>query len=132
MDDITRAKYLPIALIAIGMIFIFAMYPMMAWIWPAGWGLTPPQPEHEKVIAVFFAVLGVFLILAARNPTANIDLIWLTIWLNLVNATIVLLTVLADWAELANLIGNIPVQYFIAWVLWYLLPRNKKHSFLAY
>ncbi|WP_371876990.1 DUF6632 domain-containing protein [Microbulbifer sp. 2205BS26-8] len=124
MDDLTRIKYLPIALKLIGLFFIFAIYPMMVWIWPAGWGWTPPQPEYEQILMGIFATLGVFLFLAAENPAANVSLIWFTIWLNLVYATIMLLMVLADRAELANLIGNIPVQYLIAGVLWYLMPAH--------
>ncbi|MDP5211049.1 DUF6632 domain-containing protein [Microbulbifer sp. 2205BS26-8] len=126
MDDITRAKYLPIALIATGLVFIFAMYPLMIWIWPAGWGLTPPQPEYEQIIIGTFGILGIFLVLAAKNPSAHLKLIWFAIWLNLVYATIMVLMVLADRTEHANLFGNVPVQYLIAGVLWYLLPRHKK------
>ncbi|MFS1526402.1 DUF6632 domain-containing protein [Microbulbifer sp. 2304DJ12-6] len=124
MDDITRAKSLPIALKVIGLLFILAIYPMMAWIWPAGWGWTPPQHEYELLIFILLAMLGIFLIRAAKNPAANISLIWFTIWLNLAYATSMLLMVLADRTEQANLAGNIPVQYLVAGVLWYLMPSH--------
>ncbi|WKD48420.1 DUF6632 domain-containing protein [Microbulbifer spongiae] len=131
MNETTRAKYLAIALVTIGLLYIFAMYPLMVWIWPSGWGWMPPQPEYEQLIVGFFATLGIFLILAAKNLSANLNLIWFTIWLNMIYATIMLLMVLADRAEHANLIGNIPVQYLISGVLWYLLPRHKNARYLT-
>ncbi|MDP5208860.1 DUF6632 domain-containing protein [Microbulbifer sp. 2205BS26-8] len=128
MDDTTRAKYLSIALVTTGLIYIFAIYPLMVWIWPSGWGWAPAQPEYEQIIVGFYATLGVFLILATRNIGAYIGLIWFTVCSNLVHATIMLFQVLIDRTELANLFGNIPVMYLIAGVLWYLLPRHKKCS----
>ncbi|MFA0811424.1 DUF6632 domain-containing protein [Microbulbifer epialgicus] len=125
MDDITRAKYLPIALVVVGLIFIVAIYPMMMWIWPSGWGWTPRQPEYEQMILGIYATLGVFLIRAAKNPAANVSLIWFTIWSSLVHATIMLFQALVDHTERANLMGDIPALYLVAAILWYLMPRHK-------
>jgi len=124
MDDIARAKYLPVALVIVGLIFIFAIYPMMMWIWPAGWGWTPRQPEYEQMIMGLYATLGVFLILAARNPAANTSLIWFTIWSSLVHATIMLFQAIVDPTERQNLVGDIPALYLVAAILWYLMPKH--------
>ncbi|MFS1524082.1 DUF6632 domain-containing protein [Microbulbifer sp. 2304DJ12-6] len=124
MNDAARAKYLSIALVVIGLIFIFAVYPMMTWISPSGWRWMPPQPEYEQILMGTYATLGIFLIRAAKNPTANASLIWFTIWSNLVHATIMLLQVLADPSERAHLVGNIPTFYVVAGVLWYLMPSR--------
>ncbi|WP_444920813.1 DUF6632 domain-containing protein [Microbulbifer sp. CnH-101-G] len=125
MDDIARAKYLPIALVAVGLIFIFAIYPMMMWVWPSGWGWSPRQPEYEQMIMGIYATLGVFLIRAAKNPAANASLIWFTVWSSLVHATIMLLQALYDHTERANLMGDIPALYFVALLLWYLMPKHQ-------
>ncbi|WP_445363049.1 DUF6632 domain-containing protein [Microbulbifer sp. ANSA003] len=90
MNEVTRAKYLPIALVVVGVLFILAIYPMMMWIWPEGWGWTPRQPEYEQMIIGIYVTLGVFLIRAAKNPAANTSLIWFTIWSSLVHAVIML------------------------------------------
>ena len=47
---------------------------MMMWVWPSGWGWTPGQPEYEQMIMGVYATLGVFLILATKDPLANISL----------------------------------------------------------
>ncbi|MFS1526409.1 DUF6632 domain-containing protein [Microbulbifer sp. 2304DJ12-6] len=125
-NSFTRVKYLIIAMRVVGLFFIFAIYPLMEWVWPEGWGWIPPQHEYEHIIIGMFATLGVFLVLAATNPIANIILVWFTIWLNLVYATISLLMAVGDETGEQNLIGDIPLQYLIAGVLWYLIPKNIK------
>ncbi|WP_445355205.1 DUF6632 domain-containing protein [Microbulbifer sp. EKSA008] len=126
MNEATRAKYLPIALVVVGVLFILAIYPMMMWIWPEGWGWTPRQPEYEQMIIGIYVTLGVFLIRAAKNPAANVSLIWFTIWSSLVHAVIMLVQALVDKTERINLMGDIPALFLIAAVLWYLMPRRKK------
>ncbi|WP_444906580.1 DUF6632 domain-containing protein [Microbulbifer sp. SSSA008] len=126
MNEATRAKYLPIALVVVGVLFILAIYPMMMWIWPEGWGWTPRQPEYEQMIIGIYVTLGVFLIRAAKNPAANASLIWFTIWSSLVHAVIMLVQALVDKTERINLMGDIPALFLIAAVLWYLMPRRKK------
>ncbi|WP_444934725.1 DUF6632 domain-containing protein [Microbulbifer sp. JTAC008] len=126
MNEVTRAKYLSIALVVVGVLFILAIYPMMMWIWPEGWGWTPRQPEYEQMIIGIYVTLGVFLIRAAKNPAANASLIWFTIWSSLVHAVIMLVQALVDKTERINLMGDIPALFLIAAVLWYLMPRRKK------
>lgn len=126
MDDITRAKCLPIALRAIGLFFIFGIYPMTLWAWPSGWGQISPYQEFQLIILVRYSILGVFLILVARNFLANLALIWFTIWLNLGSATVMLLMAVADRTGEANWFGNIFVQYLSGGILWYLMPRHIK------
>ncbi|WP_444892626.1 DUF6632 domain-containing protein [Microbulbifer sp. TRSA001] len=126
MNEVTRAKYLPIALVVVGVLFILAIYPMMMWIWPEGWGWTPRQPEYEQMIIGIYVTLGVFLIRAAKNPAANASLIWFTIWSSLVHAVIMLVQALVDKTERINLMGDIPALFLIAAVLWYLMPKQEK------
>ena len=78
MQQEIRLKYLKAALVVFGIIFVAGIYAMMMWVWPSGWGWTPRQPEYEQMIMGFYATLGVFLILAAKDPLANASLIWFT------------------------------------------------------
>ncbi|WHI44482.1 DUF6632 domain-containing protein [Microbulbifer sp. VAAF005] len=126
MNETARAKCLPIALVVVGVLFILAIYPMMMWIWPEGWGWTPRQPEYEQMIIGIYVTLGVFLIRAAKNPAANASLIWFTIWSSLVHAVIMLVQALVDKTERINLMGDIPALFLIAAVLWYLMPKQEK------
>ncbi|WP_346838600.1 DUF6632 domain-containing protein [Microbulbifer sp. SAOS-129_SWC] len=126
MQAATRARWLKIALVVVGLIFIFGIYPMMMWIWPSGWGWTPRQPEYEQMIVGVYAVLGIFLIRAARDPAANASLIWFTIWSSLVHGGIMLIQALVDASERANLLGDIPALLLVGALLWYLMPKRSR------
>ncbi|MCA0901000.1 DUF6632 domain-containing protein [Microbulbifer agarilyticus] len=127
MTDAQRMQYLKIALVVLGIFFIFGIYIMMMWVWPSGWGWTPRQPEYEQMIMGLYATLGVFLIRAAKNPLENLSLIWFTIWSSIVHGAIMLVQALVDETERANLLGDVPALFLVAAVLWYLMPKRHSH-----
>jgi hypothetical protein len=43
----TRLSYLRVALILVGLIFIFGVYPLMMALWPSGWRWSPNQAQYE-------------------------------------------------------------------------------------
>ena len=122
MTQAQKVGYLRVALWVFGLIFIFGVYPMMMWIWPSGWGWEPRQPEYEYMIMGIYGVLGVFLIRAAKNPTAHLSLIWFTIWSSIVHAGIMLIEAVVDPHELINIPGDIAALFLVAVVLWVLMP----------
>jgi hypothetical protein len=124
MDQEAKLKYLKMALVLFGAIFIAGIYLMMQWVWPDGWSWTPRQPEYEQMIMGMYATLGVFLIRAAKDPLANASLIWFTVWSSIVHALIMLAQALADDTEKANLMGDIPALFLVAFVLWFLMPKK--------
>ncbi len=124
MQQEEKLKYLKIALYVFGVTFIVGVPAMMMWIWPSGWGWTPPQPEYEQMIMGIYVTLGVFLFRAAKDPMANASLIWFTIWSSIVHAGIMLAQAVADETEKANLLGDIPALFLVAFVFWYLMPRK--------
>src|SRR5437899_7944031 len=88
MTPEARLGTLRILLIVVGLIFIFAVYPLMTALWPSGWRWQPNQPEYEQMILGIYATLGVFLLIASRNPLQHLSLIWFTVWSSLVHAGI--------------------------------------------
>jgi hypothetical protein len=120
MDNI---KYLRWALVVFGMVFLLVL-PLM-YLWPSGWSWLPTQYKYEQMIAGIYATLGVFLLLAARNPLENLSLIWFTVWSSIVHGTIMLLQVFYDQHESGHLLGDIPALYLVAAVLGYLTPRGR-------
>ncbi|MBW2714739.1 MAG: hypothetical protein JRD03_01605 [Deltaproteobacteria bacterium] len=118
-----KLRYLRVALLVFGGIFVAGIYLMMMWIWPSGWGWTPRQPEYEQMIMGVYATLGVFLIRAAKDPLAHVSLIWFAIWSSIVHAGIMLVQAIADETERDNLLGDIPALFLVAFVLWYLMPK---------
>jgi Family of unknown function (DUF6632) len=87
MDNQTKEKYLKMALVVFGIVFLL-VYPL-GMIWPSGWIWHGGQGTYYfQMICGIYAVLGIFLIAAARNPAANRSLIAFTIWSSLVHAAI--------------------------------------------
>jgi len=123
MQDDKRLEYLRVALYLFGGIFIVGVPAMMMVIWPSGWSWSPAQPEYEQMIMGIYITLGVFLVRAAKDPMANSSLIWFTIWSSIVHAGIMLAQAIVDEVEHANMLGDIPALFLVAFVLWYLMPK---------
>jgi hypothetical protein len=119
-----KLKHLKTALYVFGVIFIVGVPAMMIWIWPSGWGWTPPQSEYEQMIMGMYVTLGIFLVRAAKDPLSHLSLIWFTIWSSIVHGGIMLVQAIVDETEKANLIGDIPALFLVAVVLWYLMPKK--------
>lgn len=124
MQQEEKLKYLAVALYIFGFIFIVGIPAMMMWVWPSGWGWTPSQPEYEQMIMGVYATLGVFLILAAKNPLAHASLIWFTVWSSIVHGGIMMLQAIIDETDRINLLGDVPALFLVAIVLWYLMPKK--------
>jgi hypothetical protein len=79
MSSPSPFRILRLVLIAFGLVFIFGI-PALNRLWPSGWAWTPEQPAYLHMIWSIYATLGVFLLLAARNPVEHLSLIWFTVW----------------------------------------------------
>ena len=70
-------------------------------------------------------MLGIPLIAAARNPTANRSLIAFTIWSNALHALIMAVQALSDTQEHGHLVGDVPALLVAAGILWFLSPKGE-------
>ena len=66
-SDARRLLPLRIALIAIGLIFVFGLWPLTL-VWPSGWSWGHGHSHHLAMIVGLYATLGVFLLIAAQDP----------------------------------------------------------------
>ena len=123
MED--RVGYLRIALYSIGGIFVVGV-PLLVMLWTDGFAWEPAQSEYEQMIMGVYMTLGVFLILAARDPLANRSLIWFTVWSSIVHGGIMLVQALVDHIERMNLLGDVPALFVVAAVLGLLMPRGQE------
>ena len=73
-----------------------------------------------------YAVLGIFLLLASKNPLKHLSLIWFTAWSSLVHGIIMAVQALVDPTEMHHFWGDIPVLIAVAVVLALLTPREKQ------
>jgi len=69
-----------------------------------------------------YATLGVFLLLASRNPSANRSLIGFTAWSSLVLAGIMTVQAIENSNEHGHLMGDIPALAIVGVALLALRP----------
>ena len=124
MTDADRIRYLRIALIAVGIVFTFGVWPLTI-VWPSGWAWhADGRSEYLEMILGIYATLGVFLIIASRDPLAHRSLISFTIWSSVVHGAIMAVQSLANPAHIGHLWGDVAALLAVAGVLAALTPRR--------
>ncbi|HEY7541529.1 MAG TPA: DUF6632 domain-containing protein [Methylomirabilota bacterium] len=124
MTDASRRQYLRIALIVFGVIFTFGIYPL-GLVWPSGWTWGHGHSHYLAMIVGVYATLGIFLLMASRDPARNTTLIWFTVWSSVVHALIMAYQSFTDGAERGHLVGDVPALLLVAIVLAALAPRTE-------
>lgn len=123
MASETNTRPLSIALVVFGLIFLLGIYPLTI-IWPSGWNWGPGGEHYLQMIIGFYAVLGVFLLMAARNPLGNLSLIWFTVWSSVVHAGIMAYQAATDPMQHGHMTGDVAALFLVAIVLALLTPRR--------
>ena len=124
LTDTNRLKYLRIALTLIGLIFVFAFCPLTI-VWPSGWAWhTEGSSHYLEMILGLYATLGVFLLLAARNPLQHRSLIWFTVWSSVVHGGIMAVQSFTGHHTMGHLWGDVLALFVVAAVLAFLTPRD--------
>lgn len=113
---------LRIALVVVGVIFIAGVFPMTR-VWPSGWRWMPDNELYLQMIMGIYATLGVFLLLAARDPARHSSLIWFTVWSSVVHGAIMAVQAAVYPMHRGHLIGDVPALFVVAAVLGLLMPR---------
>jgi hypothetical protein len=116
MASTDQNKALRIALIVVGLTFVFGLYPLTV-LWPDGFMWEPRQQEYEHMILITFAILGIFLLRAARQPSENRSLIAFAGWSSLAHGLLMMVQALRDPTEHANLFGDVPALVIVGIVL---------------
>lgn len=118
MSDASPVRLLKIILAVFGAIFLF-VYPL-AVVWPSGWAWQPGPPHNSQyfmMIVGVYATLGIFLMIASRNPAAHLSLIWFTIWSSIVHAAIMAVQSFGHGDHMGHLAGDVPALLLVAAVL---------------
>ena len=124
MNDTRDLKLLRIALVLVGVIFIGGIYLLMV-VWPSGWTWHTGHSHYPMMIVGIYATLGVFLIIASRNPLDHLSLIWFTVWSSVVHGGIMTVQALQSPENHGHLLGDVPALFIVAAVLAALTPRRR-------
>ena len=124
MDN--RTKQLRGALVLVGLIFIVGLYSLII-LWPSGWAWHMEQtyalPHYLQMIVGVYVTLGVFLMIASRDPMKHLSLIWFTVWSSVVHAGIMGLQALANPEHRGHLWGDVPALFVVAALLAFVTRR---------
>lgn len=120
-----NSKILSYSLIVFGLAFCL-IYPL-SMVWPSGWAWhegTPASSDYFMMIVGVYVTLGVFMILASRDPGANISLIRFVIWSSIVHAGVMAWEAFRNPVMKGHLYGDVPALLLIAIVLGLLTSRG--------
>jgi hypothetical protein len=73
------------ALLLYGLLFVTAIYPLVTSV-RSGWQAN--QEDAEPMGLSLYVTMGIFLLIAARNPPANRAVIVFAAWLNIAHAAV--------------------------------------------
>ena len=92
-----RERALKVVLVSVGLVFSAGIYPLILMI---------KQDPALAMMMSLYATLGIFLLLAARNPSANRSLIAFTAWSSFVHAILMAGQAFAGLIARGELIGS--------------------------
>jgi ABC-type Fe3+-siderophore transport system permease subunit len=109
-----REPALKIVLVVVGLLFTAMVYPSVLFV---------KQESALAMMMSLYATLGIFLIRAARNPSANRSLIGFTAWSSFVHAALMSYQAFRNLVARGELIGS-AVLVVIAVALMVLAPAK--------
>jgi Family of unknown function (DUF6632) len=81
-----RERALKVVLVLVGLFFLAGFYFLTISLWHAKWHAE--QSEAEPMFLSVCITLGIFLLLSARNPSANRSLIGFAAWSSFAHAAV--------------------------------------------
>src|SRR3954470_8355550 len=121
-----RLQALRLSLVVLG-VMCMALGPLMIY-WPSGWRWAPHQMHYEQMMVGIYLTLGVFLLIAARDPMRHLSLIWFAVWMSIVHGGIMAVQSLMNANERGHLIADIPALFIAAAVLAALTPARVREA----
>jgi hypothetical protein len=129
MTDLERLNYLKLALRVVGVIAIFGIYPLTV-LWPSGWSWSSGRSVYLEMIIAIYATLGVFLLVASRNPSQHLSLVSFAIWSSIVHGAVMAVQSILNPMHIHHLYGDVAALFIIAAVLAFLSPAALRLPFV--
>jgi tryptophan-rich sensory protein len=90
-------RALKVVLVLVGLLFTAMVYPLVLFV---------KQEPALAMMMSLYVTLGIFLIMAARNPSANRSLIAFTAWSSFAHAAVMSLQAFRNFIARGELIGS--------------------------
>jgi hypothetical protein len=111
----SRGRALKVVLVVVGLIFFGLVYPLTMFV--------RQEPALAMMLSVY-VTLGIFLLLAARNPSANRSLIAFTAWSSFAHAALMAVQAFRNLIARGELVG-VAVLIIIGVALIALAPAKQ-------
>ena len=112
-----RERALKIVLVLVGLLFLAGVYPVTDSLWHAN------QSMYTEVMMLsLYVALGIFLLIAVRNPSANRSLIAFTAWSSFAHAAVMAVMAFQKADERRELLIAVAVLGIIGVALIVLAP----------
>lgn len=122
----TRERILKVVLVLVGLFFAAAIYPMIGGL------LHPDQSDTgDTMMMGIYATLGIFLLLAVRNPSAHRSLIAFAAWSSFVHALVMSLQGLEIASQRSGFLVGSAVLVVIGVALLVLSSAKRSAEFAA-
>ncbi len=112
----TRDRALKILLVLVGLLFLAAIYPLVSYL---------NLSDFAPMMLSLYVTLGIFLLLAARNPSDNRSLIAFTAWSSFAHAATMAAQAVRNVAGRPELLGMGIVLVVIGALFIVLAPARR-------
>ena len=117
-----RDKALKILLVLLGLLFVAGVYPLITSI-RSGWQAN--REDAEPMAISLYVMMGIFLLMAARNPSANRSVIAFAAWSSFAHAAVMAVMAVHLASERGGLLGAAAVFSVIGLALIALTPAGQ-------
>jgi hypothetical protein len=111
-----RERGLKIVLVVVGLLFVATAYPLVAM----------RIGEAEQMMLSVYVTLGIFLLIAARNPAAHRSLIAFAAWSSVAHAMVMAVQSFYDVAERVHFLVGVALFVIIGVALIALAPAKPR------
>ncbi|MFY9530721.1 MAG: DUF6632 domain-containing protein [Candidatus Acidiferrales bacterium] len=116
-----RERTLKVVMVLVGLLFLAGAYPLMTSLWQRNQSVS----EGDQMMLSIYVTLGVFLLLAARNPSANRSLIAFTAWSSFAHGAVMAVLAFQIPSERGGFLAAVAVLVVIGLALIALAPAKQ-------
>jgi len=118
MASTIRERALKVVLVLVGLLFLAGVYPTLASVWRG-------EIDGDTMMLSLYVTLGVFLLLAVRNPSAHRTLIAFTAWSSFAHGAVMAALAYQNTSERRELLIAVAVLALIGVSLIALAPAKQ-------
>ena len=115
-----RERALKVVLVLVGLLFSAAIYPVTMSLWK----MNESDYGDDMMLSLYFA-LGIFLLLAVRNPSANRSLIAFAAWSSFAHGAVMAVLAVHIASERGGLLSAVAALVIIGVALIALAPAKQ-------